>query len=391
MEARRYQRGSLTLQKRKSLPDAWVFRYYVEEKGHRVYKKQLVGTVLEFPKRKDAEKAIAHVRININEGAEFVPMNIEQLVAHYKRVELPRLAPSTQQVYCDNFKNHILPHWGEYSLASIRPIEVENWLRELRGLRGKDASPSVKSKVRNLLHVLFSHALRYEFGSRNPITSVRSSSQRLRDPEFLDGNEFQALIAKLDQRERVMVLIAGSTGMRRSELIGLRWKDINFPFREAKITRSMWRNKESNCKTRASRKPVPLHPFVLDQLQDWRRVSPWNGDGDFVFPSVRLNGKNPISPDMVLRRSIRPVLKALGVDKHIGWHSFRHGLGTMLRQQGVDLKIAQELLRHANSRVTMEIYQQAVSAEKHSANALAVRGLLGDSVLQHPKAPSEVA
>src|SRR6185437_10399089 len=137
-------------------------------------------------------------------------MNIEQLVAHYKRVELPRLAPSTQEVYTYNLDNFIVP------LASIKPIEVENWLRDLRGLRGKDASPSVRSKVRNLFHALFSHALRYEFGFRNPITPVRTSGQRLRDPDFLDGDEFRSLIQVLSLRDRVMVLIAGSTGMRRS-------------------------------------------------------------------------------------------------------------------------------------------------------------------------------
>ena len=63
----------------------------------------------------------------------------------------------------------------------------------------------------------------------------------------------------------------------------------------------------------------------------------------------------------------------------------------MLRQQGVDLKTAQELLRHANARITMELYRQSISAEKRAANAIAVRGLLGDSVLQHPTAPQEGA
>ena len=93
----------------------------------------------------------------------------------------------------------------------------------------------------------------------------------------------------------------------------------------------------------------------------------------------------------VLRRHIRPAIKELGIKKRIGWHSFRHGLGTMLRRQGIDLKTAQELLRHANSRITNDLYQQAVSEEKHLANALVVKALLGDSLLQHPSAPSEGA
>lgn len=56
MQAQRYQRGSLGILKRKSQPDAWAFRYYTEEDGHRTYKRKIVGTVVEFPKRKDAER-----------------------------------------------------------------------------------------------------------------------------------------------------------------------------------------------------------------------------------------------------------------------------------------------------------------------------------------------
>lgn len=128
---------------------------------------------------------------------------------------------------------------------------------------------------------------------------------------------------------------------------------------------------------------------MIEQLAEWRKASDYKSDEDFLFPSVKDNGEHPIAPDMVLRRHIRPALKELGIHQRNGWHSFRHGLGTMLRQQGVDLKTAQELLRHANARITMELYQQSISAEKRAANAIAVRGLLGDSALQHPTAPQE--
>ena len=80
---------------------------------------------------------------------------------------------------------------------------------------------------------------------------------------------------------------------------------------------------------------------------------------------------------MILKRHIRPVLAEMGVKKRIGWHSFRHGLGTMLRQMKVDVKVAQELLRHANPRVTLEFYQQAVTEEKREAQELALKGFLG--------------
>ena len=82
---------------------------------------------------------------------------------------------------------------------------------------------------------------------------------------------------------------------------------------------------------------------------------------------------------MILRRHIRPALQRLGVTKNIGWHSFRHGLSNLLRQNGVDIKTAQELLRHANSRITLDIYQQTVTEERRSAQALAFNSLMTPS------------
>jgi integrase len=98
------------------------------------------------------------------------------------------------------------------------------------------------------------------------------------------------------------------------------------------------------------------------------------GDDDFIFPSVRLEGKQPLSPDTLLKKIIRPALIRAGIKgKAIGWHSFRHSLATNLRAAGVDLKTAQELLRHANSRITLDVYTRAISANKREANNKVMR------------------
>jgi integrase len=278
---------------------------------------------------------------------------------------------------------------GEYSLSAIKSVEVENWLRSLKKVNGEPASPGTQTKIRNLFSTLFSHSIRYEWAARNPITAVRTSAKRLRTPDILTASEFQALLRELSQRERVMVLLDGSTGLRRGELIALRWRDIDFDLMQANVTHSIWRNVEGNTKTEASKKPVPLHPLVIEELKQWRLASLYRSEDDFLFPSIAKNGTQPISPDMILKRHIRSALKKIGVTKRIGYHSLRHGLGTMLRQQGVDLKTTQELLRHANSRITLEIYQQAVSEEKRAAQKLAFKGLFGAGSTEHPSAPSE--
>ena len=389
MRAQRYQRGSLSILKRKSQPDAWVFRYYTRENGHRVYKRQYVGSVVQFPKRKDAERAIAQFRVEINEGGNYTPLNFEQVIAHYKKEELPHKAYSTRVGYTDALDRYILPEWGGCVLSSIKSIEVEKWLSGIRKRNGTPTSPSTKAKIRNVMSAVFSHAIRWGWAQTNPITAVRTSAQRLREPDILSPAELQALLKRLPQRERLMVLLDVTTGLRRGELMALRWQDLDFESMVANITRSIWRNVVGGTKTAASKKPVPLHPLVVGELSKWKEESLYKADSDFVFPSVQKSGMQPLQPDMILKRHIRPALKQMGVDKKIGWHSLRHSLGTMLRQMKIDVKIAQEMLRHANPGVTLGLYQQAMMDEKREAQDLALKGFLGPSLsfstLQHPK------
>jgi hypothetical protein len=134
-------------------------------------------------------------------------------------------------------------------------------------------------------------------------------------------------------------------------------------------------------------------PWVRYSGVGWRGESLYRAEKDFLFPSIRLKGTKPLSPDSLLKRSIRPALVRAGiVGKQIGWHNFRHSLATNLRAMGVDIKVAQEHLRHANSRTTLDIYTRAVSQQKRDANTKLVEMLLprGMKMLQHPSAPSEV-
>jgi len=114
---------------------------------------------------------------------------------------------------------------------------------------------------------------------------------------------------------------------------------------------------------------VPLHPLVLNALLDWREQSPYSTELDFLFPSIRAKGRKPVSPQSVLEKSIRPALSKLGSSgKQIGWHSFRHSLATNLRSLGVDIKVAQELMRHSSCRTTLDVYTCAVDQRKREAS-----------------------
>lgn len=266
----------------------------------------------------------------------------------------------------------------------MRTVEVERWLDSLT------LAPASKTKIKSAFSVLYSHAIRHEWLSLNPISKVRTSSKPLREKVVLSPEEFQALLKQLSVRDRAMVLLIGSTGMRRSELVALVWTDINVQTMEVSITRSCVRNRFGDTKTECSRRPVSLHPLILDALLEWKRQSLYQGDGDFLFPSIRLNGEKPLSPDSLLKKCIRPALERSRIKgKIVGWHTFRHTLGTFLRELGTDIKTAQDLLRHASGRLTLDLYTHAVSRQKRDANNKVVELLLPGLVkAQHLSAPS---
>jgi site-specific recombinase XerD len=101
-----------------------------------------------------------------------------------------------------------------------------------------------------------------------------------------------------------------------------------------------------------------MDSYMAEDLLRWRRQSGYTSDDDYVFASETMKGKQPYW------RHIRPVAKANGINKNIGWYTFRHSFGTLLKANGEDVKTVQELLRHANSGITLDVYPQAVSSNK---------------------------
>ena len=379
----RFQQGSLLKLKRKNSPDVWVFRWYDETNGTRTYKKRTLGKVTDMPLRRNAEKAVADFRANINVEVR-VPQTVSDLAAHYRKYELTsdKKAFATIESTSIYLTRHIVPKWGDVWLSDVRTVEVEQWLHSL------PYAPATRSKIRNIMSALFNHGIRHEWTHRNPITKVRASAKRLREPDVLSPAELSALISELPLREKAMVMLAGSTGLRRSELIALTWNDIDPLLVQVNVLRSCVRNHFGDTKTEASRRPVPLHSSVVECLNEWRKESRHIGNDDFLFPSNRKEGKQPITPDMVLKKVIRPALvRAKIIGKVIGWHSFRHSLATNLRAAGADLKTAQELLRHANSRITLDIYTRAISETKRDANNKVMEMVLeaGRQEIQHPR------
>jgi integrase len=365
----RYQNGTIDRVKRASGPDVWVFRWReIASDGTRVQRKKTIGDLSQFPTGKSARVAVENLRAEINATAERVGKpTVADAWGHFQLHELRDPAvgrsPPTINGYLDYFKNQILPRWKHVCLDDVKAVEVERWLR------GLDLADGTKAKIRNHLSALFSHCIRHELYTRlNPIASVRQSAVRQRDPDILAVAEMQTIIARMEPAAiRLMVLVAATSAIRRSELRGLRWGDVDLDNLQLSLKRGLFRKQETAMKNRASRKPVPILPGLAEELGTWRGKTIYQSDEDWVFASPFTDGKRPYWAESALKDHVRPAAKGAGITKHIGWHTFRHSLASVLGQSGEDVKVVQELLRHANSRVTLEVYQQANSDAKRAA------------------------
>ena len=368
------QDGSVTVERRKRGPDVWCFRWReAGADGHRIHRRIVLGTAEELKNIASARKMVTGLRseININDiRIRRESITLADLSRHFQQRELadrnPRIAYSTKKAYAGYLEKWIEPRWGEYSLLEIRAVEVESWLKSL------NRAPGTRCKIRNVMSLLFNHGRRHDLCDRNPIEWVRQSAKRRTAPDILTTNEVQGLLANLRFRERTLVLLAVTTGLRRSELFALKWKDVDFQGKQICVTRSIVQNVIGVCKTESSQKPVPAHDDLMKALREWRGQTPYQSSESWVFASPASQGRRPYLAQQIMQRHILPIARKLGIAKRIGWHTFRHTYSTLLRSTGAELKIMQELLRHSTIRVTLDTYTQAVTTEKRNAQEAVV-------------------
>ena len=374
MKRMRYQQGSLRLYERKKGDQAWEYRWYETQlDGTRRRRSCYVGTLIEYPTEASAKKAVNALRANINSETprgQLEAISFETLTQHYRERELSKGAGKTFKtinVTEGYLERWVTPRWASYRLKDIKSVTVEEWLRSLPLANGS------KAKIRNLMHAIFNHAIRWEWHDRNPISMVRQSAKRQKVPTVLDIGQIKALLDHLKEPGKTAVLLDILTGLRVSELLALKWSDVDFENLQIHVTKSIADQHVGPCKTEASQKPVPLDPELAEALLMWRRRSPYPMEGDWVFASPAKAGKLPYWSFSIYRTYIKPALKEAKITSKVGWHTFRHSYATILKSHGEDVKTVQELMRHANSAVTLNLYAQAVTDIKRSAQSKVAR------------------
>jgi integrase len=366
----------------------WYVRFYdnVAESDGRIVRRQVcrkVAAVRDYGTKTEIKKLVEEMLKPANSGGclpESVLTVARFVDDHYLPYADREKRPSTSKGYRDIWKFYLSPRIGEVRLCDFHPVHGERLMQEIARASDYRLSRTTLKHVKSFLSGVFTFARRQGvINTANPMQGV--SIPRGAEPietHAYSLEEITGMLAVLDGPARVLVATAAFTGLRRSEIRGLRWEDFDPSsaghYGELHVERTVWRKQIQPTKTRRSRASVPVIPALENILAEFRlaRGNPASG---FVFEGVR--DRTPLDLDTFAKRYIEPILAAHG-SRWRWWHPFRRGLATNLHRLGVDDKTIQSVLRHSSVQTTREIYIKgfdgdAVSAMKRLETAIQSR------------------
>ena len=208
----------------------------------------------------------------------------------------------------------------------------------------------------NTIHSVFELGLRRGWCQSNPVKLaerpvIRKAETRIK---FLDQDELERLLATPSPPdafggvERTLYLTAAMTGLRQGELLGLRWRDIDFAARKVRVVSPYVRGEFGDPKSEGSGRSVPLAERVSHELRELRARSPYAADKDLVFCHPQTG--NPLDRAKLTRR-FKKAIKRAGV-REITFHELRHTFGTRMAGAGVPMRTLQHWLGHADAKTT---------------------------------------
>jgi integrase len=261
------------------------------------------------PTESRARTASMSLLLSINqEKPEGVPVPFGAVIERYLAQELPE-RNSTASRYRSWLKNYVKPKWAECSFDQIKPLAVEDWLKRLT------LAPKSKSHLKNLMRVLFNAAMRWDLipYQLNPMSLVRvkDGSKRKREPKTLSADEFRQMSEHVPEPFRMMCIVAMCMGLRVSEILGLKWCDIDWEGMRMAIRQSYVYGLQDAVKTPASQRWMPLASSLAEKLRQHqlRSASPANTEG-WIFANP-ATGK-PYWPGRIQETWLVPAAEKVG-------------------------------------------------------------------------------
>ena len=286
--------------------------------------------------------------------------------------------PRTYERYEEVVRLHIVPVLGRHQLQKLSARHLDAFYTKKLD---EGLSSSTVGSFHNILHKALDMALKRNLVARNVCDLVEPPHRKRFEVHPLTVEQMHKLLtAARGHRMEAIFHLALATGMRRGELMGLKWQDINFEKGTLQVRRTLSRipskmpgkgYTEAEPKTQKSRRSIVVAPFALEVLKRHRvrqleaklkAGTAWQ-DHDFVFcTSVGTH----LNPDRDILQQLKGLLEKAGLPD-IRFHDLRHCAATLLLSEGVHPKIVQEILGHSNISITLDIYSHILPTMQSDA------------------------
>jgi integrase len=359
---------------------------------------------------REARKVAAEYLRPLNQGLEAVGSAIsfgEYVTNVYKPNVMSRMASTTRSCYEGVIRRSLEPVFGGLCLRELTVLSLERYFATIAA---EKKSWSSQHKVREVLYSILGSAVRYELLVKNPCQTIKLGRKPKRVKPHVSPEQFQLLIAEVPEPYATMLYVAVWTGLRVSELVGLRWNDIDAAATAITVDERYCRGDWAQPKTEGSAATIAVDPSVIQRilaLKELRVTVNWGGHGakrelpavrrsepdDLVFQSVKTGAA--MNENNILKRHIKPAGRKLDLP-WVNWRCLRTSHATWLAvYAGVNPKDVQAQMRHSDIETTMNIYVQPVPESQRRSVArmaamVAARTAQPEAVVQDVVAPASL-
>jgi integrase len=311
--------------------------------------------------KREALRLRDEVMRNVNRQVYTIQSHIPfgDFVDIYKPEQIPTLSTGAQAKYLVSLSRHIVPALGAKKLCEIDTETVQAFLNSK-----KEAGLAwwTRNDLKNVLSSIFTKAEDWGYwDGRNPtMRTVLGRKQWKRERRILSDDQFRLLLAALPTHVQLMVWTAVSTGMRVSEVLGLRWRSVDLDRGLVSVTERYYRGDMDEPKTERARRDLPLGCLV----EAYKHHKPADAKADrYVFEK----DGNPLDDRAILKDFIRPAAKRLGIYfAGFGWHSFRRQNLTRIQEEGATPFEAQAQAGHSTPTMTSEYTIVSIERRKQA-------------------------
>lgn len=342
--------------------------------------------------KKEVQDKMARFKVDVLNGMNVVDVNItlgEWLLKWLYNYKSTKIRESTVDNYAKYIQNHIIPRIGKIRLQKLDVNHVQSFYRELYINGRLDGMGGLDSKTVHRIHVILNAAIKQAMknGLLNKNVVTLTEREPMKDKKFTPYTPEQLLllmhVTKDDWLHHAIVLEA-YTGLRRGELLGLSWDDIDFDEGILEVKRALigYHDNEIDAmvykmtdpKTEKSKRVIPLEPYVVEVLKRHRskqyKIRMLSGISEYnPMNLVVCNLDGTLIKPQSFSYQFRSTLKKHNLP-HTRFHDLRHAFASILLKSGADIKTIQELLGHSNISTTLNIYSHVDMDQRKRATGL---------------------